>query len=68
MTLHGIPRVVSYPQIGDGILLIAEPVFGLLRILHVLYKRLDGTANSAWLFLLTEVVSALVPGQRNRNV
>jgi hypothetical protein len=68
MTLPGIPRVVSYPQIGDGILLIAVRVLDMLRVLHVLYKRLDGTANAAWLFLLTAVVSALVPGQRNRNI
>jgi hypothetical protein len=68
MTLPGIPRVVSYPQIGDGILLIAVRVLDMLRVLHVLYKRLDGTTNAAWLFLLTAVVSALVPGQRNRNI
>ena len=55
-------------RIDEGILLEAVLVLRKMRIFRVLYKRLDRAVKFAWLFFLTEVVSAQVPGQRNPNV
>jgi hypothetical protein len=68
MSFLGIVFVALRSRIDEGILLKAVFVLRRIRIFHVLYNRLDEVTKFAWLFFLSEVVSAQVPGQRNRTI
>jgi hypothetical protein len=68
MSFPGIPSVAIYSRIAKGILLVAVCGLRSVRIFNVLYKRLGKDAKFTWLFFLTEVVSAHVPGQGSANI
>jgi len=68
MSFLVITSLAICSRIDERILLKAVFVIRRIQIFHVLYKRLEKDAKSAWLFFLAEVVSAQVPRQRNPNV
>jgi hypothetical protein len=68
MSAAGRSSSAIYSRIKEELSLTPAYTLRRARFFHVLYKRLGKDAKFTWLFFLTEVVSAQVPGQGNANI